>query len=259
MKEDKFHSLVKLAFKNKASDIHLRTDEAPLFRIRGDLIPIQAKALKSEDIQSIIKILLNDDHAIEKFAEKDEHDGSYEIKDFCRLRYNFFRYQGRWGVILRLIKIDIPTVESLGLVPALNEISLQGRGLILITGETGSGKSTTLAAMINNINLNKQAHIVTIEDPIEYQHSQIKSRITQREVGVDTKTFSTALRAALRQDPDIILIGEMRDTETISIALKPLKLVTLFFQLFTPLMRPLPLVESFRCFLRLNRRMSQKD
>lgn len=220
MREDKFQSLVKLAFKNKASDIHLRTDEVPLFRIRGDLVPIQAKPLSRNDIKGIIHILLGDERSRKQFAGKDEHDGSYEIKDFCRLRYNYFRYQGRWGVILRLIKLDIPTVKGLGLAPVLESIAMEQRGLILLTGETGSGKSTSLAAMINHVNKNRSAHIITIEDPIEYQHSQIKSRITQREIGVDTSSFASGLRAALRQDPDIILIGEMRDVETISIALK---------------------------------------
>lgn len=220
MREDKFQSLVKLAFKNKASDIHLRTDEAPLFRIRGDLVPIQAKPVTRNDIKSIIHALLGNDNARKKFGSADEHDGSYEIKDFCRLRYNYFRYQGRWGIILRLIKNDIPTIKGLGLAPVLEKIAMEKRGLILLTGETGSGKSTSLAAMINHVNKHRPDHIITIEDPIEYQHSQIKSRITQREIGVDTTSFASGLRAALRQDPDIILIGEMRDVETISIALK---------------------------------------
>lgn len=220
MREDKFHSLVKLAFKNKASDIHLRTDEVPLFRIRGELVPIQAKAIKRDEIKQIIHIVLGDDKNRKEFSNAYEHDGSYEVKGVCRLRYNYFRYQNKLGIILRLIKMDIPTVEGLGLATVLNKIAEQRRGLILLTGETGSGKSTSLAAMIHHVNKNRHAHIITIEDPIEYQHTQIKSRITQREIGVDTTSFATGLRAALRQDPDIILIGEMRDTETISIALK---------------------------------------
>ena len=214
-------SLTEVAVNHAASDIHIRTGEPPCLRIRGDLVPIQTKDFKLKDIIDLAKILVGID------AEKDisvedlnEVDGSYEIEGICRLRYNIFGYTQRMGIVLRIINSVVPTIESLGFSSIIKKIALQPRGLILVTGATGSGKSTTLAAMISYINRKKHAHILTIEDPIEYVYTQDQSRITQREIGIDTISFANALRAALRQDPDIILIGEMRDKETISIALK---------------------------------------
>jgi len=189
-------------------------------RIRGDLVSVQAKPFTEENIEDICKILFEEDELINKYNDIKEQDGSFTIPDLCRLRFNFYRYNLNQGIILRIVKNHIPTIDELGLPPVIKSIAETKRGLILVTGATGSGKSTTLAAMINHINQNRKAHIITIEDPIEYLHPQINSRISQREVGRDTKNFSHALRAALRQDPDIILIGEMRDTETIDISLK---------------------------------------
>ena len=214
-------SLVEVAVNHGASDIHIRTDEPPCLRIRGDLIPIQTKNFKLKDVIDLAKILTNTDMEVEQpIDDLNEQDGSYEVEDICRLRFNSFIYNLKLGIILRIINSSVPTVESLGFSSIIKKIALQPRGLILVTGATGSGKSTTLAAMINYINRKKHSHIITIEDPIEYIYQQDQSRITQREIGIDTTSFGNALRAALRQDPDIILIGEMRDTETISIALK---------------------------------------
>lgn len=214
------NSLITLASKHNASDVHLRSGESPCLRIRGDLVPVQAKNFTHQDIKDISTILFNDPTLSGKYESILEHDGSFSIPEVCRLRYNFFRFSENEGIILRVIKSDIPSIEKLGLPLVIKKIADLKRGLILVTGATGSGKSTTLAAMIDRINTSRHAHIVTIEDPVEYLHPQKESRISQREIGKDTESFGSALRAALRQDPDIILIGEMRDTETIDIALK---------------------------------------
>lgn len=213
-------SLINVAVQNRASDIHLRTDEAPCLRINGEMIPVQTKSFSLEDMQDIAKILLQEEHLIKRLPELNEMDGGYAIEGLCRVRYNLFRYSAKLGIILRIVNTQIPTIDSLGLAQSLKKIANQRRGLILLTGATGSGKSTTLAAMIDEINEKRSCHIVTIEDPIEYLHPQKKARISQREVGKDTDNFASALRSALRQDPDVILIGEMRDAETISTALK---------------------------------------
>lgn len=210
-------ALVKVAIDHKASDIHIRAEEAPCLRIRGEIVPIQTRNFSNEDVLDISRILTLSQISIE---EKTELDGAYDFENLCRVRFNIFKYNQKYGIILRLVNSVIPTIEELGLSPSIQKICEQKRGLILVTGATGSGKSTTLAAMINQINMTQSAHIVTVEDPVEFIHPQLKSRITQREIGTDTHDFSTALRAALRQDPDIILIGEMRDPETIAIALK---------------------------------------
>lgn len=213
-------SLVKVAIENGASDIHLRTDETPCLRIRGEMVAVQTKNFTMEDLKDISRILFQNEQLSQNLEQIHERDGGYEIPELCRLRYNYFRYNNKIGIILRIVLIRVPTIKELGLNPLISKIAMQHRGLVLVTGATGSGKSTTLAAMINHINQNRNVHIVTIEDPIEFIHPQLKSRISQREIGTDTGNFSDALRAALRQDPDIILIGEMRDSETISIALK---------------------------------------
>jgi len=218
-KED-FLKLVKSAVQNNVSDIHIRTGERPCFRMRGDLVPIKVEPYTLEDLYTVAKILIKDDEVKAGIEKLREHDGSFAIPKLCRLRYNFLRYQGKVGIILRLINAEIPTTEALGIPKVVNDIAMVHKGLVLVTGATGSGKSSTLAAMINHVNENKAIHILTLEDPVEYIHPTKKARITQREIGEDTNDFGIALRAALRQDPDIILIGEMRDAETISIAIK---------------------------------------
>ena len=214
-------SLVKVAVENNASDIHIRTGETPCLRIRGDLVPVQTKNFGPNDVLDMARILgdMEPDENINP-EQINELDGSHEIEGLCRVRFNFFIYNQRLGIVLRVIDSEVPDIDSLGFSSVIKKIALHRRGLVLVTGATGSGKSTTLAAMVNYINRKRHAHIITIEDPVEYVYKQDLSRITQREIGIDTPSFSSALRAALRQDPDIILIGEMRDTDTISIALK---------------------------------------
>ncbi len=216
--EKNLKSLVKVSIENGASDIHIRTDETPALRIRGELVPVQSKTLDKSDIKDILKIVSGQESY--ETLKRREVDGSYDIDGVCRLRYNAFLYGKNIGIVFRVILLDIPNIDDLGFDSTLKKIALKHRGLVLVTGATGSGKSSTIAAMIDYINRKRPAHIITIEDPIEYIHKSNLARITQREVGVDTENFSTALKSALRQDPDVILIGEMRDPETIAIALK---------------------------------------
>jgi len=211
-------SLIKVGVDHGASDVHIRTGEPPCLRIRGDLVPVQTKDFSLEDVTDLARILTK--KSLENYSDYNELDGSFDIPDLCRLRYNSFVYNKSLGIILKIVKTEVPSFDTLGFSSVLKKIALSKRGLVLVTGATGSGKSTTLAAMINYINKKRHAHIVTLEDPIEYVHKQEYSRITQREIGIDSPDFTSALRASLRQDPDVILIGEMRDAETISTALK---------------------------------------
>lgn len=220
MSKEVFLKLVKSASASNVSDIHIRTDEKPCFRLRGDLVPVNTDPTNLDDIKLICSLMIKRKDILDQLDTLREHDGSFAIPGVCRVRYNFFRYQGKIGLILRLISDKIPTTEDLKLPPVINKIASANAGLVLVTGATGSGKSSTLAAMINHINKTSAVHILTLEDPVEYVHIPIKARITQREIGQDTEDFGGALRSALRQDPDIILIGEMRDAETISIAIK---------------------------------------
>lgn len=220
MRKEELIKLIKGAISNNVSDIHLRCDERPCFRMRGDLVSIKYDVLNEDDLIEISKHLIKDPSIHTQLQTIKEFDGSFEVPNICRVRYNILRYQGKLGIILRIINSQIPTIDELNLPEALKEVSLANKGLILITGATGSGKSSTLASMINHINENKAVHILTLEDPIEYIHKNIKAKITQREIGEDTNDFDIALRSALRQDPDIILIGEMRDSHTISTAIK---------------------------------------
>ena len=215
-----FFNLVKSANASGVSDIHLRTDERPSFRLKGDLVQVKHDPITNEDIKLVCSIMIKDTEVLEKIEKVKEHDGSFAVPKVCRVRYNFMKYQGKMGLILRLISDKVPTTDELKLPKVLDKIAGANAGLVLVTGATGSGKSSTLAAMINFINRTSPVHVLTLEDPVEYVHVPIKARITQREIGTDTDDFAAALRSALRQDPDIILIGEMRDAETISIALK---------------------------------------
>lgn len=202
----------------KASDIHITVGIPPAFRIDGELVSFGNKKLYPEDTEYLVKQTMNE-LQFEKFIEAGEYDFSFSIQGISRFRVNAYKQRGSFGMALRIIPYDIPTIQFLGLPSVIEELTELNRGLILVTGPTGSGKSTTLATMIDKINSNRRCHIITLEDPIEYLHKHDKSIINQREIGTDTKSFANALRGALREDPDVILVGEMRDLDTISIAI----------------------------------------
>jgi twitching motility protein PilT len=203
------------------SDLHLRAGEPPYIRVRGDLNPIdQSRPISPEEMAAIVTLLTERvPGRRDEFAESGETDLSYELAGTARYRVNVFRERGTIAATLRVIPADVPTVDSIGVPPVVADLALEHHGLILVTGATGSGKTTTLAAMIDHINRSHKAHILTIEDPIEIVHSNHSSLVSQREVGADTGDFMQALRRALRQDPDVILIGEIRDEETMRTAL----------------------------------------
>ncbi|MBV1818182.1 type IV pilus twitching motility protein PilT [Anaerosalibacter bizertensis] len=213
-----FIELVTKAVKMKASDLHLVVGVPPVFRINGSLVKCGEDELKSNDIGKIVEEVLNKDQ-LRELNEKGEVDIAYSMADRRRLRVNVFRQRGCLSLSLRIIPKDIPTLEELKLPNIVKGLTKLSRGLILVTGPTGSGKTTTLASMINEINEERNCHIITLEDPIEYVHIHNQSIINQREIKNDTLSFSKGLRAALRQDPDVILVGEMRDLETISTVL----------------------------------------
>lgn len=210
--------LLKNVFQNNASDLHLSVGLPPIMRIDGKLIRTEHPPLTKETLQQMIFGMLNNEQR-RNLEQNWELDCSYGVQGLGRLRVNVYKEKSNYAVAFRSISSDVPTFEQLGLPSIVKEIAEKPRGLILVTGPTGSGKSTTLAAMIDYINTNRTEHILTIEDPIEYLHNSKKSTVHQRELGQDTRSFSNALRAALREDPDIILVGEMRDLETISLAL----------------------------------------
>ena len=210
--------LLSFAIEKAASDLILTAGSPPILRIDGEMRSVSLDVLTAEDTQRLAHEVLSKEQ-ISQFEEEMELDFSFFLKDLQRFRGNLFMQRGQVGAVFRLIPPSIPTIESLGLPSVLEEISLAPRGLILVTGPTGHGKSTTQAAMINLINERRRCHIITIEDPIEFLHESKNSIIEQREVGKDTKGFYPALRHVLRQAPDVILIGEMRDLDTIRTAL----------------------------------------
>lgn len=210
--------LVNLATLRNSSDIHITVGLPPVLRINGQLIILDEDILKPEDTKALTYELLNE-NLIKILEEKGEVDSSFSSPGVGRYRINAYKQRGSYGMALRVIPLKIPTIEDLGLPSIIKDLVSLPRGLILVTGPTGSGKSTTLAAMINLINEERRCHILTLEDPIEYLHKHNKSIVNQREIGTDSLSFENSLRAALRQDPDVILVGEMRDLETISIAL----------------------------------------
>jgi len=215
-----FNQFLAAAVKNGASDVHFKVGSAPALRVNGQLLPVKVPALQPEDTARIARHLLASSRFRGTLEELQDFDTSYALEGVGRFRANLFRNKGNLGAVLRSIPLTVPDFARLGLPPVLEKISQEERGLVLVTGVTGSGKSSTLAAMVNYVNQHYRKHIVTIEDPIEFVHDDRFSRITQREIGPDTPDFSKALRAALRQDPDVILVGEMRDAETIEIAIK---------------------------------------
>ncbi len=202
------------------SDLHLKVGSGALYRVNGDLaVDESLEPLTAEDTEAALKELLDDEVKLDEFAKEHEVDFSFEIPDVARYRINAFRQRGVISMACRAIPHRISTIEELSLPPVVTELADEERGIVLLTGTTGSGKSTTLAAMIDHMNHTTSKHIVTIEDPIEFVHSDKRSAINQREVGMDTTSFTRALRRVLRQDPDVILIGEMRDEETVQTAL----------------------------------------
>src|SRR6058998_4105897 len=202
------------------SDLHLKVPSRPLIRHLGHLEPIpDTEELKPQDTEGALRELLKEPGKLEEFAEEHEVDFSYSLPGLSRFRINAFRQRGVVSLVARAVPHEIRSIEQLGLPEVISDVADEERGIILVTGTTGSGKSSTLAAMIDQINRFHSKHIVTIEDPIEFLHSDKRSVINQREVGADTVSFKRALRRVLRQDPDVILVGEMRDEETVSTAL----------------------------------------
>lgn len=211
--------LLEEVIKKKASDLHLQVGLPPMLRVDGALTPVAtASVLTEEAVESLIFAILDEDQKQILLKDK-EFDFSFAFGDLGRFRVNAFHERGNLAAALRLIPTDILTVEQLKLPEVVNKFAEYPRGLVLVTGPTGSGKSTSLASLINKINTERATHIITIEDPIEYTHKSKKSVIVQREVHYDTFSFSAALRSALRQDPDVVLLGEMRDLETIAAAI----------------------------------------
>jgi len=202
------------------SDLHIKVGSPPIVRLDGELRPLEAsEPLRPEDTERALETILTDEDQRAAFAELGEADFAYAIRGLSRFRVNAFRQRGSVSIACRVIPFQVRTIEELGLPEVTYRLAEEPRGIILLTGTTGSGKSTTLAAMIDHINSTRARHIVTLEDPIEYLHRDKESIINQREVGVDTESFARAMRRVLRQDPDTILIGEMRDEETVRTAL----------------------------------------
>lgn len=215
----KIEVLLEEVIKRKGSDLHLQVGLPPIVRVDGALAPLPTyQPLTEKDVEVLVFGLLDEDQKQILLRDK-EFDFSFAFGDLGRFRVNAFHERGNLAAALRLIANEIRTIEQLGLPPIINKFAEYPRGLVLITGPTGSGKSSTLAALINKINSERAAHIITIEDPIEYTHQSKRSVIVQREVHYDTYSFATSLRSALRQDPDVVLIGEMRDLETIAAAI----------------------------------------
>ncbi len=210
--------MLEIMLQKKASDLHLRMGLKPILRIDGTLNAIETNVLTNEDIEQILDQIISENQK-GRFLKTNEMDLALSVSKLGRFRINFYRQRGTIGIAIRAVNTQIPSFEELNLPPAMKTLADQRRGLIIITGTTGSGKSTTLAAMIEHINQNRAENILTIEDPIEYVYRDKKSIISQREVGGDTESFANALRHAFRQDPDVILIGEVRDLDTMSIAL----------------------------------------
>jgi twitching motility protein PilT len=219
MDREKFYRLLRLGIEKGASDIHFQVGNLPLYRFNGNLVELRYKVLAGEDTEEIARLLLEGD---ERGAEMsfNEIDLAYELPGEGRFRVNISRQRKFFNIVLRVIPLEIKTFEGLNLPGTLRDLAMLRRGYVLVTGATGMGKSTTLAVLINEINRARRCKIVTVEDPIEFVFKHDKSIITQREIGTDTASFPAALRAALRQDPDVIMVGEMRDLETVDTSLK---------------------------------------
>ena len=218
--EEYLVQLLAKAVAAKASDIHLKVGQPPGARIRGDIVYFRAEPLRSEDTLQLASHLIHDDTVKLQLDQLTEYDAAYSAEGVGRFRVNIFRQRGSLAIVMRTIPFIIPTFEELGAPMACHALAEKERGLVLVVGAAGNGKSSTIAAMLGHLNRTRAVHIVTVEDPIEFLHRDDTASVSQREVGIDTKSFADALRAALRQDPDVILVGEIRDEETMDIALK---------------------------------------
>lgn len=210
--------LLSIAKEKKASDVHVTVGLPPRVRINGELVDLDYPKLSPDDCEKLILDIM-DDRQQAMFKDRGELDFSFSVPNIGRYRVNVFRQRGSVACAMRIVGTEIPKPESLGVPKSVVDLYAKKRGLVLVTGPTGSGKSTTLASLIDRINDERNAHVITLEDPIEYLHSHRKAMINQREIGLDTHSYADALRAALREDPDVILVGEMRDLETISTAI----------------------------------------
>jgi len=210
--------LLNLTVDERASDLHLAVDSPPMLRIHGELTPLDLPSLEPDDTDRLMRSITSPEHQ-QEVHEQGGTDFGFSFKDRARFRVSVLKSKGNIGVVLRQIPNEMLTLEKIGLPPQVKELLFRPRGLILVTGPTGSGKTTTLASMLNVINEQRACHIITVEDPIEYYHPHKTSLVTQRELGSDVPSFGEALRRALRQDPDVILVGEMRDLETMQAAI----------------------------------------
>lgn len=218
MSKVQMDQLLQVCVDEGASDLHIRVGVPPIIRLHGSLVPLDLPPLTPDDTESLMKAITSEAH-IQRVREVGGTDFGFAFGDQARFRVSVFKERGHYGIVLRQIPNKLMTLEEIGLPPSIKDLLYRPRGLILVTGPTGSGKTTTLASMIDVINTERDCHIITIEDPIEYYHPHKKSIVTQREIGVDVTNFAEALRRGLRQDPDVILVGEMRDLETMEAAI----------------------------------------
>lgn len=219
MNENTMQDILRRAVDKNCSDIHITVGVPPMCRLDGQILSMEGyPTLTAQDTEDLCVSILSPEQ-LNRLKENGETDFSYSIAGVCRFRVNVYMQRGTYTAALRVLAQEVPTLDSLNMPPVLKELALRPHGIILVTGPTGSGKSTTLAAMIDYINNNRRGHILTLEDPIEYLHRHKRCIVNQREMGEDSKAFINALRAALREDPDVLLIGEMRDLETVSTAI----------------------------------------
>jgi twitching motility protein PilT len=214
------HQLLSTAIAAEASDTHLKVGQPPGVRVGGEIVYFKVDKLRPDDTYALARQVLGAKGTPDFMEEMFEHDTSYSVGGLGRFRVNVYKQRGTFAVVMRSIPVKVPTLEALGQPKPIRDLAMQERGFVLVVGATGSGKTTTLAAMLNHINQHRSRNIVTIEDPIEFLHPDKRSCVSQREVGLDTSAFAPALRAALRQDPDVILVGEIRDSETMQIAVQ---------------------------------------
>ncbi len=215
-----FHQLLAKAISSHASDIHIKVGQPPGARIRGEMVYFKTAKVTAADTDAVAMRVIRQPEVRERIAELQEFDTSYDVPALGRFRLNIYRQRGSLAIVMRFIPSELPSIDELGLPSVTRDLAEKENGMVLLTGAAGNGKSTSIAAMLSHLNATRSLHIVTIEDPIEYVHSDLLSSVSQREVGLDTESFAKALRSALRQDPDVIFVGEIRDEETMEIALK---------------------------------------